>query len=211
MRVSCLCGVGLLLLSLLLPCQAAPAEPWPQGFSRSRDNADTPFILGDGEQPAADVVLLADSELVANAADWLAGFVKRTSGSQMPIGGPELLVPGRPHVVAAVGEGSDLVKRLTAAGLFRPEPLVGPQGFVVERVSDPQSGELLLCWSPEPLGCRYGLIEVLRSLRVRGRMVRMDFRRDAGCGGCSSAAARSRPWAATPAGFATRWPRGSIA
>ena len=39
---------------------------------------------------------------------------------------------------------------------------------MIERLRDPQAGELLVCWSPAPLGCRYGLIEILRSLSGEG-------------------------------------------
>ena len=35
----------------------------------------------------------------------------------------------------------------------------------------------MVCWSPEPLGCRYGLIEILRSLTVEGKSVRTKLGR----------------------------------
>ncbi len=117
-----------------------------------------------------DVVLLSDSPLVRGAADWLVAYVKR-GGADVPLVGTDHLVPGRVHLVAAVGQDDPFVRQLVAAGKFHPEPRVGSQGFVVERISDAHSGELLVCWSPEPIGCRYGLIEVLRSLRVRGQKV----------------------------------------
>ena len=52
---------------------------------------------------------------------------------------------------------------------------VGPQGFIIQTVADPQVGEVLLCWSPTPLGCRYGLIEILRSLHIQGRSVKQTW------------------------------------
>ncbi len=165
-------GFLVLLLSLwMVSSPAVSAEIWPQGLERLRQKAAAPLRLVDQRRADADIVLLDQSELLLNAAEWIVDFARRSSGASLPIGGRERLKPGRGHIVAIVGDADPLGQRLAAAGLLHPEPRVGPQGFVIERLRDPQSGELLVCWSPAPLGCRYGLIEILRSLTGEGQSV----------------------------------------
>ncbi len=165
-------GCLVLLLSLgIVPSPAAAAEIWPQGLQRLRQKAAAPLRLTDQSRADADIVLLERSELLGSAAQWIVDFARRTGGASLPVGGREQLKPGRGHIVAIVGDADPLGKRLAAAGLLHLEPRVGPQGFVIERLRDPQSGDLLVCWSPAPLGCRYGLIEILRSLTCAGHAV----------------------------------------
>jgi hypothetical protein len=158
-------------LGLIVTSAATAVEPpWPQGLQRLDQRAAVGLPLArSGGRATADIVLLADGELLRNAADWLAGFVRRETGAAVRIGGAEQLKPGRAHLVAAVGDSHPLIRRLAAAGKLQLEPRVGPQGFVLERASDEEAGELLVSWSPAELGCRYGLIEVLRSLRLVGQ------------------------------------------
>jgi hypothetical protein len=165
---------SIVILALVAACGSAPAgeETWPEGLIRVRQSATAPLVLAEPGRAAADVAILSDSELVRNAAEWLARFVKQSAGVALPAGGAELLKPAGAHLVAVVGQEAPLVKRLVAAGKMRIEPRVGPQGYVIQRISDAEAGELLVCWSPSELGCRYGLIEVLRSLAVEGRSVR---------------------------------------
>jgi len=153
----------------------AAAEPWPEGLSRCREKASLPFLFVDDGRASADIVLPADDELLGNAAEWLQGFVQREVGVALPVGDADRLNESTNHLVAAVGDGNPLVKRLVAEGKLQLEPLVGDQGFVVQRTSDAETGESLVCWSPTQLGCRYGLIEVLRSLHVVGRSVQTEL------------------------------------
>jgi hypothetical protein len=165
--------LGSVVLALTIALSPAlSAEIWPHGLERVRQKATAPLPLAGHGRAAADIVLLHPSELLGNAADWIVDFTHSASGATLPVGGQEQLKPGRGHIVAVVGDADPLAKRLAAAGLLHLEPSVGPQGFVIQRVSDPESGEMLICWSPEPLGCRYGLIEILRSLAVEGKSVR---------------------------------------
>jgi hypothetical protein len=138
---------------------------------RERQQGDF-WQFGENGRAATDVVLLgaaADSELVANAADWIANFVERSAHVRLAVrkGKP---AAGTSHLVAVVGDPA----RAGLPGLFeagRPAPEVGPAGFVIQRLSTPEQGRLLVCWAATELGCRYGLIEVLRSLRADGRSV----------------------------------------
>ncbi|MHB8973839.1 MAG: hypothetical protein ACYC3X_25045 [Pirellulaceae bacterium] len=161
----------LALSTVLIHSLAFSAEIWPEGLQRVRQNAPTTLQLVEQGQPSADIVLLNDSELLRNAADWIADFTRQASGAILPIGSQERLTPNARHIVAVVGDADPLITRLKAThGVrFQLDPRVGAQGYVIQRVDDPQAGELLICWSPEPLGCRYGLIEILRSLTSEGK------------------------------------------
>jgi hypothetical protein len=170
-------SVLILLLGVLAMSPAFAADTWPQEPSRVHEPAESPLTLADEGRAAADIALLSDGEPIRNAAEWMAGFVQRSSGAEVIIGGEERLKASGRHIVAAVGEASPLVRRLAAGGKLRLEPQVGPQGFVIQRASDAEAGDILMCWSPAELGCRYGLIEVLRSLVVEGRSVRTDLGR----------------------------------
>jgi hypothetical protein len=142
---------------------------WPQGLQRVRERAE-PWRLVEEGQPAADIVLLGEGqdELVRTAADWINGFLRRTTGAALPVGGEELLTPGKRHLVAVIGQHKALTA-WTQAGRSEFPDQVGDQGFVLQRLADPQAGELLICWSPTALGCRYGLIELLREIELTGR------------------------------------------
>jgi hypothetical protein len=142
---------------------------------RDRQQGDLWWLAQDG-QAAGDIVLLgaaAESELVTNAADWIVGFVERSAHAQLPVRKGVPVAKGL-HLVAIVGDPPRMgLPSLAAPG--QPTPEVGPQGFVIQRFSTPEQGRLLVCWAPTTLGCRYGLIEVLRSLRTEGRSVGTDL------------------------------------
>ena len=140
-------------------------------FLTERQQGDF-WQLGEDGRAAMDVVLLgaaADSELVVNAVDWITSFVEQSAQVRLTVrkGKP---AAGSSHLVAVIGNP----KRAGLQGLFEaggPAPEVGPEGFVIQRLSTREQGRLLICWAPTELGCRYGLIEVLRSLRADGRSV----------------------------------------
>jgi hypothetical protein len=153
---------ALLVLAGILAFHAARVSG-AETFTPIRERAGTPLV-------ARDLVLLSGGELVRNAADWISVFSQQATGSALPVGGAERLQQPGPHLVAAVGEPVPFKA-------FRPVPEVGPQGFVLQRVRGVEAGEVLLCWSPTELGCRYGLIEILRLLRVEGGSLRLDVSR----------------------------------
>ena len=169
-----------LVLTLSLPVVATAqntAHLWPEGLQRVRQQAAAWPLVDDGK-PVADIVLLgaAQDELVRNAADWLNGFLHRTTGASLPVGGEELLAAGKRHIVAVVGQHQALADWAQAGRLEFPDQ-VGDQGFVLQRLADPQVGEVLICWSPAALGCRYGLIELLRELDQAGRSASVSISR----------------------------------
>jgi hypothetical protein len=156
---------------------ALDADSWPAGLERVRAGAEQPFRLVEQGETASDLLVTGDDELLHNAAEWIASFVRQRSGAALPINrlGPTLS-RGR-HILALVGADHPFTRQLTADGRLRLEPRVGEQGFVIQRANDVAAGELLICWSPSVLGCRYGLIEILRSLQVRDRTVSVDWQR----------------------------------
>lgn len=143
------------------------AETWPEGLVRIRDLSGTPFPLVEQGQPAADFVVAPQSELVRNAADWISAFARERCGAELKI--VSAAKSGTRRIVVAVGDDPALGE-LHSAGL-QLDPRVGPEGYVLQRVTDSARGEVLVCWSPAELGCRYGLIEILRTLQVRGQTV----------------------------------------
>jgi hypothetical protein len=167
---------GALALAAFWASLLPAADIGSLGLAPVRERAVKPFALAENNGTTADVVLLTESELVRNAADWIVRAVQQNAGAVMPMRGPEPWQrPGR-HLVAAVGDGP-LLKHLRIGDQKGSRDSVGPQGFIIQTVADPQAGELLLCWSPTALGCRYGLIEILRSLRIQGRSVSTDLGR----------------------------------
>ena len=148
------------MLALALGSSLSAGETRPDEFVPVRVHAQTAFALVEQGQPAAQIAVSSASELVRNAADWLAAFVRDKSGAELQLA--KAATGGSRRLVVAVGEDPGIAD-LRAAGL-KLDPRVGPEGFVLQRVSSPDGGEVLVCWSPAELGCRYGLIEILRSL-----------------------------------------------
>ena len=166
-----------ILFALLAPVIGRPCSAQEQGTKLDRvcEKGDRWYLAGGG--PPADIALLgaaADSELVRNAADWITGFVERQTRVRPAVVRQNAPVVGKRRLIAAFGDaGCAALPGLLDAG--RSAPHVGREGYIIRRVSSPRGGSFLLCWSPTERGCRYGLIEVLRSLRSDGRSVASDL------------------------------------
>ena len=132
-------------------------------FKRVNETTTTPMY-------PRDIVLLADTELVRNVAEWISEFSGRATGTPLAIGGKELLKQDGSHIVAVVG-------RKMPFKTFQPVTETGSQGFVLQRVHDAKAGRLLVCWSQDAIGCRYGLIEILRRLKVESETLALDIER----------------------------------
>ena len=156
--------------------QGADGAAKERGVGRIREAAATPLVLVRDGHAEADIVLLSDDLLVRNAAEWLVRFLAAKTRARLTVGGPELLEQSRLHLVAAVGDDQRL-RALATGNALRLDPGVGTQGFVLERARQPDGPGTLVCWSPRAIGCRYGLIEVLRSLRVDGKNATLGIQR----------------------------------
>ncbi len=175
------CRLKLLSLAVLLftllsiigrPCRAQSGCLRPV---RVCEKGDRWYLAGNG--PPAEIALLgaaADSELVRNAAQWIAAFVERRTQVPLAIIRHDTTAARRRRLIAAFGAAA----RAALPGLFeagQPVPDVGSEGFVIRRVFSSQGGDSIVCWSPSERGCRYGLIDVLRSLESRGKTVTSDL------------------------------------
>jgi len=120
-------------------------------------------LVHNGRAVAAFDVGPGTPEVVRTAIAHLSRLVKAQAGVALPI--VQGAATTGTSILPLIGEPQAL-RRLKALGC-EVDPSVGPQGFVVQRV---QSGDAarLVVWSPHPLGCRYGLIELMRSLQFTG-------------------------------------------
>jgi len=162
-----------LAVTLALASSESAGEARPDGFVRVRDAAAAPFVLVEQGQPTAEIVVASQSELIRNAADWISAFARDRTGAQLKL--VNAAKAGSRQVVVAIGNDPGLAD-VRAAGL-KLDPRVGPEGFVLQRVGDAAHGEALVCWSPSEVGCRYGLIELLRTLQIRGQNVTTNVAR----------------------------------
>ncbi len=156
-----------LAVTLALASSAAAGGAGPDGFVRVRDAAAAPFVLVEQGHPSAEIVVASQSELIRNAVDWISAFARDRTGARLKL--VNAAKAGSRQVVVAVGNDPGLAD-LRAAGL-ELDPRVSPEGFVLQRVSAAAHGAALVCWSPVELSCRYGLIELLRTLQVCGQNV----------------------------------------
>ena len=154
------------LLALAGPLAAA--DLWPAGLHRQRDLAERPLTLVEAGQ-GGDRYPVGSPTARWCAVPQTGSPNSRSARPERPLryGHWKDSLTAGPHVVALVGDEHPWLRELVAAGRFQIDPRVGEQGYVIRRVRDPQRGDMLMCWSPAELGCRYGLIEILRSLAGR--------------------------------------------
>lgn len=129
--------------------------------------------VADNNAPAMDFVCLvsaAENELISNAIDWINGYVRQQTNQVITVR------PERAKLAPMyVGFGEEAGK--TLAGMTKDFPLnvdPGPQGFILKQIVI-DGNKAMSCWSPTALGCRYGLIEFLRSLKTKGNTLVSDI------------------------------------
>ena len=140
----------------------------PSSFRVSERNGVWP--VADGTQAFMEIVCVdnaAGNELVTNAIDWINHYVSQTTGRKIAVRTAPTNLP-----VLYVGYGDTAKQRFESlAGEFSVKTDPGPQGFIVRQIGT-GGKKTICCWSPTPLGCRYGLIEFLRSLKtVNGKLI----------------------------------------
>ena len=74
------------MLALALGSSLFAGETRPDEFVPVREHAQTAFALVEQGQPAAEIAVSSASELVRNAADWLAAFVREKTGAELTAG-----------------------------------------------------------------------------------------------------------------------------
>ena len=132
---------------------------YPETFRVAQREAALP--VADQNGAIIDFVILGDAaenELVTNAIDWINHYVRQQTNKEISIQSSKT-----ERAALYVGFGEEARKKLKN---FRINEDPGPQGFVLKQ-SNVGGQQVLCCWSPTALGCRYGLIEFLRSLETR--------------------------------------------
>ena len=105
----------------------------------------------------------AGDELVTNAIDWINRYVRQQTGHEIAVRSEKSQC-----TALYIGFGEKTGKKLN----ITVDP--GPQGFVLKQVAI-DGINAMYCWSPTALGCRYGLIEFLRSLKTKDNTVVSDI------------------------------------
>ncbi|MBI5095416.1 MAG: hypothetical protein HZB26_23660 [Candidatus Hydrogenedentes bacterium] len=105
------------------------------------------------------------SEVVSSAIGQLNRYLSANCGVELPVQSSAQLLASGDWIVVAAGAaptGLPITAALTDG--------IGGQGFVVQQMAAPSGhGRWLVVWGKTPLGCRYGLIELLRSIEITGK------------------------------------------
>ena len=122
--------------------------------------------VADANGAAIEFVCLgaaANDELITNALDWINRYVGQQTKHEI------ILRKGKSQRAALfIGFGEKAGKEFGVT----VDP--GPQGFVLKQ-AEIDGKKAMYCWSPTALGCRYGLIEFLRSLKTHNDVVVSDI------------------------------------
>jgi hypothetical protein len=132
-------------------------------FGEARRGVGEPVALVRNGRAVAEVQLGADApEVVRTACELLCRLLRAETGVSLALRVEPPASRERLSILPVVGAEGGGVPGLAA------EPAVGPQGFVIQRLTH-RDRPTLVIWSPGELGCRYGIIELVRSLEFSGR------------------------------------------
>ena len=129
-------------------------------FDGCSEHKDATWLVAARNGTFMDFVCLDDAagnELVTNAIDWINIYVRQQTNREIAVHSAK-----KKLVAFYVGFGEEARKNLTD---FQINDDPGSQGFVLKQVNI-DGKKAMCCWSPTELGCRYGLIEFLRSLKT---------------------------------------------
>jgi hypothetical protein len=136
----------------------------PTSFRIAQRDAAWSVVGSTG--PSIEFVCLDDAvvnELITNAIDWINQYVRQQTKHEIAVRS------GKSQRAALyIGFGNEAAKKFD----INVDP--GPQGFVLKQI-DIDGKKAMYCWSSTALGCRYGLIEFLRSLKTKDGMVVSDI------------------------------------
>ncbi len=141
---------------------ATPAQPIRTAAAGKR------FLLVHQGQAACRILNTVTGEnarVVETAIGQLNQYLSANHGAELPTESLAQLPATENWIVTAVGAvPSSLAETATMV------EGVGDQGFLIRQIAAPSgNGRRLLVWGKTPLGCRYGLIELLRSLQSAGK------------------------------------------
>ncbi len=126
------------------------------------------FMLVQQDQASCRIVNTVSGEnarVVETAIGQLNQYLSANYGTDLPVESPAQLPSTGNRIVTVVGA--------VPPGLPEIPALVeglGDQGFLIRQIAAPSgNGRWLLVWGETSLGCRYGVIELLRSLQSEGK------------------------------------------
>ena len=131
------------------------------------------WYVADNNAPAMDIVCLnsaAENELVSNAIDWIKGHVRQQTNQVIAVRSERATLP--PLYVGFGEDAGETLAEITKDFPLNVDP--GPQGFILKQIVI-DGNKAMGCWSPTALGCRYGLIEFLRSLQTQEKTLISDI------------------------------------
>ena len=138
----------------------------PSSFRVSQRNAA--WSIAEMEIVCVDAA--AGNELVTNVIDWINNYVTQTTGKKIAV---RTEATNRPTLY--VGYGDAAKRRFESlSNEFSVKTDPGLQGFIFRQVGI-NGKKAMVCWSPTELGCRYGLIEFLRSLKTKDGILLSDI------------------------------------
>ena len=133
------------------------------------EQKETAWRVADKKGAVMDFVCIGDAagnELVTNAIDWINCYVKQQTNREIAV-----LSAKKKRAAFYVGFGEEARKKLAD---FQISDDPGTQGFVLKQALI-NGQKAICCWSSSELGCRYGLIAFLRSLKTQDGILLSDI------------------------------------
>ncbi len=147
----------------------------PASFRAAERNAS--WTVAEAGKPRLRIVYQEDAsknELITNTVDWINDYVRHATGKSLEAGDT---VNHDAMPTLHIGFGESARKRFEQLSSdFKRKVDPGQQGFVLTQVGVGDQKDMV-CWSPTSLGCRYGLIEFLRSLKTENGNIISDVAR----------------------------------
>ncbi len=133
---------------------------------RLRHQGERFWLVGQQQSSCRVLNMVAGEQarVVESAIGQLNDYVAANYGVQLPVETSTSLPTQGDWIVAIAGaEPSGML------AMIEPMEDIGDQGFLLRQVAAPSgNGRWFIVWGKTPLGCRYGLIELMRSLQSHG-------------------------------------------
>lgn len=159
--------LGCLLAVAAQPWSATTATAGEPGAQREWRQGERFSLVHQGQASCRilNTVTGENARIVETAIGQLNQYLSANYGAELPLESSGQLPSAGNWIVTAVGAVPSSLPE--TAALVEG---IGDQGFLIRQIAAPSgSGRLLLVWGKTPLGCRYGLIELLRSLQPAGK------------------------------------------
>ena len=151
----------------LMSLPATTATAGEQGAVRVLRQGDRFRLVHQGRAACGilNTVTGEKAAIVGTAIGQLNQYLAANFGVELPTQSSAKLPADGEWIVTAVGAVPPGLPDMAALSKG-----IGDQGFLLHQVAAPSgNGRWMLVWGKTPLGCRYGLIELLRSLQSDGK------------------------------------------